>query len=911
MTLDDPDKVVRAEIFKGSLHVGSSQDARSSSPPHIALRESRSKLQSVLDGYTLLSENGSESAIAIVDDYLLCLRNRLLPFFETEESMAVLRGRIDATLFKSITDINNRYRDSVNAGVAVDYPAVAMLTLLHNFAQSQQAAKRAPFLNITSALWNTVEKYIYTENVRVLSALLSLTECYLEVETHFDVMSFTDVVNELRKQSSVDPEHILNLCRSHVNLKDKNSLILKVIKMMKDIQSLLPASELTKVPRDIPIRNKVNPRNLKLRLTELSKLNNLVYSHVSLNANLILMEQYTMSVEQRRARLNEAVVSALTTGDPVGSGDRLQHMKRFVDSNIAIRDLLLESLRQDRDYQVAVLELFIRIVYQKTHHLRNLSFGFSLGGDDGGAAASNTWLMFELRSRTGHAVREPSDRVLDLGTLVASEMRVSSDMAETEGAKAAHWTGFIAVAEDFDDMVRIFPGITERIPLSHGSAEADAADLTNDVILLIMTSIAPEDNDEKTSATLRQFLSARISLLLKASIRRVTFVVARTVDRQNLNPMPTVFTFRSRLDFVEDELCRHIIAPHAFYLDLRRLGNFNIALVDGLQTSSGNVHLYRAIPKSNGSEGVRYFARLVSFISNIHSSDAESLFVEALDHIGLVLGKENMVPTRRGRPSNHVFLSIVAPDVVIEHDYFVNELKRICTKYSQKMVKLAISQVELKITCRLSQDVEPMFLRLVATNPTGFVLRVDQYCECVQQGQRIFKSIGEQVGEWDGMSTESLYPLGSQFEKQRAEALAASDTLYVYDWPLLFEEALSAVWEGFSKINKLPSPSGRFSCEELVLCDAVYGMPLDKGWNYKEGNNAVLLPMMREKGLNDVGMVAWLLTMKTPECPEGRQVVIICNDITFEAGSFGTREDMLFFKVSGVYCASSLRAHHN
>ena len=38
--------------------------------------------------------------------------------------------------------------------------------------------------------------------------------------------------------------------------------------------------------------------------------------------------------------------------------------------------------------------------------------------------------------------------------------------------------------------------------------------------------------------------------------------------------------------------------------------------------------------------------------------------------------------------------------------------------------------------------------------------------------------------------------------------------------------------------------------------------------------------------------------MKTPECPFGREIVVICNDITFQAGSFGTKEDMIFFKAS-------------
>lgn len=52
-----------------------------------------------------------------------------------------------------------------------------------------------------------------------------------------------------------------------------------------------------------------------------------------------------------------------------------------------------------------------------------------------------------------------------------------------------------------------------------------------------------------------------------------------------------------------------------------------------------------------------------------------------------------------------------------------------------------------------------------------------------------------------------------------------------------------------------------------------------------------IIPMERPVGLNDIGMVAWILEMSTPEFPNGRQIIVVANDITFRAGSFGPRED--------------------
>lgn len=39
-----------------------------------------------------------------------------------------------------------------------------------------------------------------------------------------------------------------------------------------------------------------------------------------------------------------------------------------------------------------------------------------------------------------------------------------------------------------------------------------------------------------------------------------------------------------------------------------------------------------------------------------------------------------------------------------------------------------------------------------------------------------------------------------------------------------------------------------------------------------------MFPVTRPIGSNDVGVVAWLLTLKTPECPQGRQVCALPPD---------------------------------
>lgn len=62
-----------------------------------------------------------------------------------------------------------------------------------------------------------------------------------------------------------------------------------------------------------------------------------------------------------------------------------------------------------------------------------------------------------------------------------------------------------------------------------------------------------------------------------------------------------------------------------------------------------------------------------------------------------------------------------------------------------------------------------------------------------------------------------------------------------------------------------------------------------------------LMRKRAENAANDRGMIAWLVELRTPEAPNGRQMVVICNDIVFKAGSFSMREHRLYFKA-GEYC---------
>ena len=134
------------------------------------------------------------------------------------------------------------------------------------------------------------------------------------------------------------------------------------------------------------------------------------------------------------------------------------------------------------------------------------------------------------------------------------------------------------------------------------------------------------------------------------------------------------------------------------------------------------------------------------------------------------------------------------------------------------------------------------------------------------------------------------YPTSSNLQLKRATARRIGTT-FAYDFLGLMKVSLIKIWSDYlaelqtaGKGSSTQMPVSLFNAEELVLDEATGELSLQK----------------RVVGTNDIGMVAWHCTLKTPEYAEGRDVVIIANDVTVQSGSFGVREDD-FFKAASEY----------
>jgi acetyl-CoA carboxylase/biotin carboxylase 1 len=782
MRLDRPDKVVKADEFQGHLKakqalrlsnisVSSANDDEDVGevPPNIVMREAWRRLESVLDGFFATDAEINTA----MDIFLENFDDKMVAALELDEAKAVLRGRLDPSLSNALNSLNDNFKmamfSSAQSGQATplppsgghghglhtptvgpDFPAVQLLHALHEHALSiPQLDRRNAFVAQTSTVWSTIEKYLYPVEVRKVAALQTLIEKYLAVEKLFDNLSFTDVVSDLRKQYNSDLTRVLNLCRSTVNLNAKNALMMRVMDELKKL-SFAASVPRPVVPIGLPIRHEVNTRNLKLRLKDVSKLRQQDYIHVSFSANLVLMSQNTLKADARRQKFHDAITSALSTGEGVGEGERMAILKKFVETNVIIRDLILDALRHDPEYQIAGMEMYLMKIYGATHHLKGFTAGASLGSDNSDAspwvkfvfmtkkvtsASPNTNTVNELSSNLlgsssvdeldGTPGRRPMQILHAPANSILSPLTPTINDRPVEGPIQGVRQGILAAFEHTSEMFRLFPALIAKISSAHATKYGVVnavhvllahADLQPSAVAAAMGSPgAIVYNDDEMSNFLSQFLKTQLELLRSKGIRRVTFFVGHPVNpssapkhsHTNLAALvgtshagahqpqqqvggQSIFTFRHSSDFCEDRLFRHIEAPHAFHLDLPRLSHFTVSL-ESNPVTSGGVFLYRAVPKdgSNGGQH-RFFVRLVSFTSSdMHTSETEALFVEALDHLGLNNGSDesnkqsnpNKAVQNVSYAANHVFLNVVAPDNVASLAFYEKELHRICTKY--------------------------------------------------------------------------------------------------------------------------------------------------------------------------------------------------------------------------------------
>jgi acetyl-CoA carboxylase/biotin carboxylase 1 len=372
--------------------------------------------------------------------------------------------------------------------------------------------------------------------------------------------------------------------------------------------------------------------------------------------------------------------------------------------------------------------------------------------------------------------------------------------------------------------------------------------------------------------------------LRKAGVRRVNVLVPKGEGFT-----PQYFSFSEVDGYKEDPLRRDMRPATPYLLELARLTeNFDL---ERLEKVGRNTHVYLGTEssfKGKGKPPQSLFLRSVSTQAvAVDEAGLESVLLTSLDRLEGALVNPRVGATASSRIFVHVIPEFTATSPGQAAESFKKHMPKLLSKYASQLIKLKVDEFEMKIRLATEGD-EVQLVRLSASSMTGEWLKLNAYKEVPDPvtGQSMaFCTIGGDDEEEECL----LEPYATSNNVQLKRSVARRvGTTYAYDFLGLFEKGLLSDWSEHQEAllrggMAAPStPENVFDAKELVL---------------KDGE---LKAESRLVGSNTIGMLAWHCVAKTPQYPEGREIVLIANDVTFMSGSFGVKEDD-FFKAASTY----------
>jgi acetyl-CoA carboxylase/biotin carboxylase 1 len=481
-------------------------------------------------------------------------------------------------------------------------------------------------------------------------------------------------------------------------------------------------------------------------------------------------------------------------------------------------------------------------------------------------------LAMEVYTRRVYRTYEITDLTVgdEDGRLSCSFSFQFADVAEKDRVTRQ---GFFSVIKDASTFAKELPAILNSFGSKNPAGSKDGP--TN---VLQVGALSGDISIEDLEAA----LASNKDKLNMLGIRTMTALIARGKKD------PSYYSFPQCNGFKEDPLRRGMRPTFHHLLELGRLeGNFDLERIPAM---GRNAQIYIGNEKNarRGASAQVVFLRAISHTPGLTTfSGARRALLQGLDELERAQSNSKVNPQSSSRIYLHSLpeQSDASPqEIAKEFDEVIDKLK---SKLASRLTKLRVDEIETKVrVTSTDEDGKPVVVpvRLVASSMQGEWLKTTAYIDKPDPVTGVTRErcvIGVGVDE---MCMLESYESSNTIQTKRAIARRAGST-YAYDYLGLLEVSLIGEWEKYISTLSGPNtptiPTNLFEAEELI-----------------EGADGELVTGKREIGTNKVGMVAWKVTMKTPEYPEGREVVVISNDITVQSGSFGVQEDEVFFKAS-------------
>ncbi|XP_066055535.1 acetyl-CoA carboxylase 2 isoform X2 [Chamaea fasciata] len=862
LQLDDPSKVKPAQPFTGGLPAQQTLPI-TGERQHQVLRNVLDNLTNVMNGYCLPEPYFKTKMKEWVAQLMKTLRDPALPLLELQEIMTSISGRIPLAVEKSIRKVMAQYASNITS-VLCRFPSQQIANVLDTHAATlQRKAEREVFFMNTQSLVQLVQRYRSGIRGYMKAVVLDLLRRYLQVETQFQHAHYDKCVISLREQCKPDMTPVLESIFSHAQVAKKNQLVIMLIDQLCGRDPTL-TDELTTI------------------LHELTQLSKAEHSKVALRARQVLIASHMPSYELRHNQVESIFISAI---DMYGHEYCPENLKKLILSETSIFDVLpVFFYHTKKVVRMAALEVYVRRGYiaYELHSLQHqqLSDGTCL-------------VEFQFMLPSSH----PNRMSVPISISNPDLARHSTELFMDSGfCPASQRMGVMVAFRRFEDFTRNFDEVISCFANSRSDSgllseaqattydEGDTKNIREEPIHILNVALCSADHmeDEKLVPIFRAFAQSKKNILVECGLRRITFLIAQQRE------FPKFFTFRARDEFAEDRIYRHLEPALAFQLELSRMRNFDLTAIP---CANHRMHLYLGAARVQaGAEATdyRFFIRAIVRHSDLITKEAsfeylqnegERMLLEAMDELEVAFNN-TIVRT----DCNHIFLNFV-PTVIMDPSKIEESVRSMVMRYGSRLWKLRVLQAEVKINIRLTPTATAIPIRLFLTNESGYYLDISLYKEVrdPSTGSIMFQSYGDKQGPQHGMLINTPYVTKDLLQAKRFQAQSLGTT-YVYDFPEMIRQALFKLW-GSSDLY----PKDILTYTELVL-----------------DSQGHLVQMNRVPGGNEVGMVAFKMKLKTPEYPKGRDIVLICNDITHKIGSFGPEEDLVFLRASELARAEGI-----
>ncbi|KAJ5067483.1 acetyl-coa carboxylase isoform a [Anaeramoeba ignava] len=922
---------------------------------HQSLQQSLERLRNIMAGFSA-SKEVIFDALSIIEK---AFKDETLPLLEFKEILSNITERIPLKLENQFVSFEKNIRDRLftTQNSHMDnsfqyYPCgESIMDIIDSYLNSIKDSKERRYLSeIVQDLSDFADKYKNGLRGSYCSTLQWFLDQYYDIERHFqgdedDLMVLERLFHFFGKNKF---EQIYRILFSHYSIRDKNSLILEILAIISrendviaslssSLQNLCLLQNMVNLPVSLRAKQILNQYQNNESNIDLESMKKMIFQKVQeYQLTEDLSPQDGNKIKSRLYELINKFLPLVTELDIV---------EKITSSLISCGHYshdhqILEINKKRKDPYLLVCWDFYRLHQNLNSNINsnpnldlnsnlNSNINSNLNSNINSNPNPNTNSNINLNSNidlnsnsninsnSNSNINSNSNSNINSNSNLNSNPNPNPNSNSNPNQNKIIHLGMVSFLQTPHNLTsyhfeQILANFQPKLNLNKGIHSKPG-----NTIMIITTTSQKNQNqlhfptfDENQAQIYQSMVKQFYNKLIQLKIKSITFLVI-----QNGLESPGFYTFTSKMDFAEDKTIRHVYPLFANDLELPRLSSYNVT---PLHMNCAHIHLYHGefSYSKNQTQPSRLFIRSVLPIVQHFQNDLLHSFHEIIKKLEIL----QLNSVFRKSDFLHIFINILPLLSILDEKetqkntsaFLKKVISEISSKISAQLYKLKVIEIEIYVNIRnndtsnseiTSQSeknhsdkcnpLESSRYRIFISIFSPFSQDIEVYSEQIFDGQKILKWIdgtSQHPGQYHDKPSQDPYGEITPIQRKRAFAKKAGTT-YIYDFLKLFQCTIEKIWNEFVLVHHLSIdsiPKILLEYEEFVLQESI--LP-NKEKKYD------LNLIKRSDGNNKIGMVAWKVKIKTPEF-EKREIVLIGNDITFQIGSFGFREDMLFKLVS-------------